>query len=213
MFLCKWRARKQISLHRDNKVVLYLQSINKGTELIQPWNLQHLPTVHQQRHWTHSAMKPTAVISSPSTKPLNSFSQRGHLQSINTGTELIQPWSLQHLPTVNTDTELTQPWRLQQLPSVHQHRHWTQSAMKPTAVTYSQSTQALNSVSHEAYSSYLQTVNTGTELVSHESYSSYLQSINRHWTHPARAVTFSPSTQALNSVSPVPTESPGVLGW
>ena len=23
MFLCKWRARKQISLHRDNKVVLY----------------------------------------------------------------------------------------------------------------------------------------------------------------------------------------------
>ena len=24
MFLCKWRARKQISLHRDNKVVLYI---------------------------------------------------------------------------------------------------------------------------------------------------------------------------------------------
>ena len=25
MFLCKWRARKQISLHRDNKVVLYIR--------------------------------------------------------------------------------------------------------------------------------------------------------------------------------------------
>ena len=26
MFLCKWRARNQISLHRDNKVVLYCNS-------------------------------------------------------------------------------------------------------------------------------------------------------------------------------------------
>ena len=29
MFLCKWRARKQISLHRDNKIVLYCIVVSK----------------------------------------------------------------------------------------------------------------------------------------------------------------------------------------
>ena len=151
----------------------------------------------QHRHWTHSATKPTAVTYSPSTQALNSFSHEAYssyLQSINTGTELSQPWSLQQLPSVHQHRYQIHSAMKPTAVTYSQHRHWTQPAMKPTAVTFSPSTQALN-------------------LVSHEASSSYLHSTNRHWTHPARTVTFSPSTQALNSVSPVPTESTGVLGW
>ena len=151
----------------------YLQSINKGTELIQP---ERSPSVHQHWHWTHSAMKLWAVIYSPSIKALNSFSHEAYssnLQSINTGTELIQPWNLKQLPSVHQHRHSVSH-------EDNQHRHWTQSAMKPTAVTYSQSTQALNSVSHEAYSSYLQSINIGTELIQPEQLPTVNQ--HRHWT-------------------------------
>ena len=47
MFLCKWRARKQISLHRDNKVVLYciVLVLRLSTPTARP----------ALRHVTHSA--------------------------------------------------------------------------------------------------------------------------------------------------------------
>ena len=43
MFLCKWRARKQISLHRDNKVVLYCTEPQNTSELLAE------PVLHNER--------------------------------------------------------------------------------------------------------------------------------------------------------------------
>ena len=55
MFLCKWRARKQISLHRDNKVVLYC--ISSGVQLhLPPLDLAWNPVM------THTGVCGTMVL-------------------------------------------------------------------------------------------------------------------------------------------------------
>ena len=49
MFLCKWRARKQISLHRDNKVVLYCTVLYQGKNV--EWGTD-FPSEHCKKNET-----------------------------------------------------------------------------------------------------------------------------------------------------------------
>ena len=89
MFLCKWRARKQISLHRDNKVVLYC---------IVNWEHRE----RKQRHWY--------VLLQMSTR--TAFILNQNLIRLNRIGRLIQNRSCSETHSINNCDEVSMKWAI-----------------------------------------------------------------------------------------------------